>query len=36
MKEAMLYDKLSDKRVRCYLWAHRCVVADGKRAICRV
>ena len=36
MKEAMLYDKLGDGRVRCNLCAHRCVIAPGKRGICAV
>jgi len=36
MKEAMLYEKLSDNRVRCNLCAHRCVIKDGERGICWV
>ena len=36
VKEAMLYEKLSDDRVRCHLCAHRCVIAEGKRGICQV
>ena len=36
MKEAMWYQKLSDKRVRCNLCSHRCMIADGKRGICGV
>lgn len=36
MKEAMLYEKLGDGRVRCNLCAHRCVIAPGKRGICGV
>ena len=36
MKEAMLYEELSDKRVRCRLCAHRCLIADGQRGICGV
>lgn len=36
MKEAMLYEKLSDNRVRCNLCAHRCIIDDGKRGICQV
>jgi pyruvate formate lyase activating enzyme len=36
MKEAMLYEKLSDGRVRCNLCAHRCTIADGKRGVCQV
>ncbi len=36
IKEAMLYEKLPDNKVRCGLCAHRCLIADGKRGICRV
>lgn len=36
MKEAMLYDRLPDASVRCNLCAHRCVIAHGKKGICRV
>lgn len=36
MHEAMLYEKLAGNRVRCHLCAHRCVIADGKRGVCRV
>jgi len=36
VKEAMLYQELSDKRVRCDLCSHRCVIADSKRGICGV
>jgi pyruvate formate lyase activating enzyme len=35
-KEAVLYEKLSNNKVRCNLCAHRCVIADGKKGICRV
>ena len=36
MKEAMLYEKLEDKKVRCFLCAHRCHISNGKRGICAV
>jgi len=36
MKEAILYEKLADGRVRCNLCAHRCVIGDGKRGVCHV
>ncbi len=36
MKEAILYKQLSDKRVRCDLCAHRCVIENNKSGICRV
>ena len=35
-KEAMLYEKLPEAKVRCNLCAHRCVIADGKKGICQV
>jgi pyruvate formate lyase activating enzyme len=34
--EALLYEKLEDRRVRCILCSHRCVIAEGKRGICHV
>ena len=36
MKEAMLYEKLSEKRVQCHLCAHECKIAAGHRGICQV
>ncbi len=36
MKEAMLYEKLQDHRVRCHLCAHECVIREGKKGICAV
>jgi pyruvate formate lyase activating enzyme len=36
MKEALLYDKLPDKGVRCNLCAHRCVITPGEKGICQV
>ena len=36
MKEALLYEKLPDGRVRCNLCAHRCLIDDGKKGICQV
>jgi len=36
MKEAMLYEKLAEGKVRCNLCAHRCVISDGKKGICQV
>lgn len=35
-KEALLYERLAENRVRCNLCAHRCVIADGKLGVCRV
>lgn len=36
MREAMLYEKLSNGKVRCNLCAHRCVISEGSRGICHV
>ncbi|WP_319467699.1 AmmeMemoRadiSam system radical SAM enzyme [uncultured Trichococcus sp.] len=36
MKEAMLYEKLGDGRIRCGVCPHHCVIAEGKRGICAV
>jgi pyruvate formate lyase activating enzyme len=36
MKEAMLYEKLADSKVRCYLCCQRCTISPGKRGICAV
>jgi len=34
--EALLYDKLEDRKVRCALCSHRCVIPEGRRGICSV
>jgi pyruvate formate lyase activating enzyme len=36
MKEAMFYEKLDDKKVRCFLCAHHCIIKEGNRGICYV
>ncbi len=36
MKEALFYITLPDKVVRCNLCAHRCIIPEGKKGICRV
>jgi pyruvate formate lyase activating enzyme len=36
MKEALLYEKLDDQRVRCSLCAHRCTIAPGRKGVCLV
>lgn len=36
MREALLYERLTENRVRCHLCAHRCVVPEGKLGVCRV
>lgn len=34
--QAVLYETLEEKKVRCSLCSHRCVIADTKRGICGV
>jgi len=36
MKEALLYDKLKENKVKCNLCSHRCNISDGKMGICGV
>lgn len=36
MKEARFYETLQDNKVHCHLCPHECVIADGRRGICRV
>ncbi|MFP4372586.1 MAG: radical SAM protein, partial [Halanaerobium sp.] len=36
MKEAMLYEKLDDQKVKCAVCSHRCVIKEGTRGLCRV
>ncbi|MEW6570439.1 MAG: AmmeMemoRadiSam system radical SAM enzyme [Nitrospirota bacterium] len=36
MKEAMFYEKLGDKKVKCFLCSHHCLIKEGKRGICYV
>jgi pyruvate formate lyase activating enzyme len=36
MKEAMLYESLSEGKVRCNLCNHRCTIGDGGYGICGV
>ena len=36
MKEAYLYEKLDNRKVRCFLCNHRCLIKDGARGICGV
>lgn len=36
LHDALLYDKLENAAVRCNLCAHRCLIAEGQRGICRV
>ncbi len=36
MKEALLYESLEDKKVRCHLCSHNCIIPKGKRGLCGV
>ncbi len=36
MKEAYLYEKLENERVRCLLCNHRCLIKNGAKGICGV
>ncbi|MCM8797534.1 MAG: AmmeMemoRadiSam system radical SAM enzyme [Candidatus Omnitrophica bacterium] len=36
MKEALLYEKLADKSVHCYLCSHHCRIPEGKFGFCGV
>ena len=36
MKEALLYEKMGDEKVRCDLCAHRCLLTEGKVGVCGV
>lgn len=36
MREARLYEKLPEHRVRCHLCAHRCLIKAGRTGICHV
>ena len=36
MKEAMFYEKLEDKKVKCQLCPHYCIISTGKTGLCGV
>lgn len=36
IKEAMLYEKIADRKVKCNLCAHRCTINPDRRGICGV
>ena len=36
MKEAYLYEKKDQDKVRCFLCSHHCLIGEGKRGICGV
>lgn len=35
IKEGVLYDELPGNKVKCNICSHRCVIAEGKKGICR-
>lgn len=36
LKEALLYKKLAENKVSCFLCSHHCLVSEGKFGICNV
>ncbi|MCK5511384.1 MAG: AmmeMemoRadiSam system radical SAM enzyme [Thermodesulfovibrionia bacterium] len=36
MKEAMFYEKLENKKVKCFLCAHNCLISEGRFGLCGV
>jgi pyruvate formate lyase activating enzyme len=36
MKEALLYEKMSENRVHCHLCGHHCVIKPGEHGVCQV
>lgn len=36
MREAILYEKFKDNKVKCGVCNHRCLIGDGKKGICGV
>jgi len=36
MKEALFYQKEKNKKIRCFLCSHRCLISEGKRGICSI
>ena len=35
IKEGVLFDELADKKIKCNVCSHRCVISDGKLGLCR-
>jgi pyruvate formate lyase activating enzyme len=35
-REGFLYEKLDEKKVRCFACGHRCLMPDGRPGICRI
>lgn len=36
MKQALLYEPLEERKVRCHLCHHHCIISPGKRGLCGV
>ena len=36
MKQAYMYEKLKDDKVRCFLCHHGCIIGEGKKGLCGV
>jgi len=36
MKEALFYEKIKEKKVKCHLCNHYCLIAEGRRGLCGV
>jgi pyruvate formate lyase activating enzyme len=36
MKEAMFYKKLENKKVKCFLCAHNCLISEGRFGLCGI
>ncbi|RJQ13317.1 MAG: AmmeMemoRadiSam system radical SAM enzyme [Nitrospiraceae bacterium] len=36
MKEAMFYEKIEKRKIKCFLCAHNCLILEGRRGICGV
>ena len=34
--EGDLYERLPDRRVRCFACGHRCLIPEGRDGVCRV
>ena len=36
LKEALLYEKMEEDKVRCFLCNHHCIISNGKFGVCGV
>ncbi|RPJ53136.1 MAG: hypothetical protein EHM24_33310, partial [Acidobacteria bacterium] len=34
--EGVLYERLPDRRVRCFACGHRCLIPEGREGVCKV